>query len=134
MKIKDLLSNKTITNILRYLLIILIFLAIFLPIYLSSNKSLTSLCNSFFIPGAVLIGIGFLSLLTYFGFFDFVGYGFTSVYQSLKKESIREYKDLIDYKEKKTLKRKDNKFIYIPYFIFGLIFLIVSLIIRAYIK
>lgn len=81
----------------------------------------------------VLLGIGFFSILNLFGAFDFMEYGFVSIAQSLRKGSIREYEDLVDYKEKKQTKRKHSTFNFLPYAIFSVCFLVASFVIRAFI-
>lgn len=78
-----------------------------------------------------MIGIAFFSILNLFGAFDLAEYGTISIVQSFRKDDIIEYKDLIDYKEKKSVKRKKNHFVFLPYLIFGIIWLVISIVIRA---
>lgn len=131
MKLKDLFLNRLFSTIFRYVFSFLLGSVLFLIIYFTSDRSLVSACNTCFIPGVVLLGIGFFSLLNLFGAFDFMEYGFVSIAQSLRKGSIREYEDLIDYKEKKKAKRKHTTLNFLPYVIFALCFLIASFVIRA---
>lgn len=120
--------------ILRIIISSIIFLVAFLSIYFSYQRSLVSIINGFFVPGSILVGLGIFSILNYFGFFDFASYGFISVIQALKKGSVREYEDLIDYKTKKNIKRKDNKFSFLPYMISGAVFILISIIIKVIYK
>ena len=120
--------------ILRIIISSIIFLVAFLSIYFSYQRSLVSIINGFFVPGSILVGLGIFSILNYFGFFDFASYGFISVIQALKKGSVRAYEDLIDYKTKKNIKRKDNKFSFLPYMISGAVFILISIIIKVIYK
>lgn len=120
--------------ILRIIISSIIFLVAFLSIYFSYQRSLVAIINGFFVPGSILVGLGIFSILNYFGFFDFASYGFISVIQALKKGSVREYEDLIDYKTKKNIKRKDNKFSFLPYMISGAVFILISIIIKVIYK
>lgn len=133
MRIKDLFYNRTFCTIFRYVLSFLAGLSIFLAYFFTSNRSLIASCNACFIPGAVLVGIAFFSILNLLGFFDFVEYGTVQIVQSFKKDSIREYKDLVDYKKKKIEKRKKGKLVFLPYLIFGAIWIIAAIIIRCFI-
>ena len=77
-----------------------------------------------------MLAIAFFSILNLFGTFDLAEYGTISIVQSFKKDDIIQYKDLIDYKEKKSIKREKNRFIFLPYLIFGIIWIIISIVIR----
>ncbi len=134
MNIKDIFASKLFQKVFRYIFSVAIGLAIFLPIYLLSDKSLIKACDATFIPGCVLLALSIFSILNYHGFFDFAGYGFVSILQSLRKGSIREYDDLIDYKNKKMVTRKENKLAFLVYLVFALIWLIAALAIRLCIK
>ena len=130
MKLKDYLLNPLFAKIFRYSLALLLSLSIFLGIFFTSDKSLTSICDACFVPGVVMLAIAFFSILNLFGTFDLAEYGTISIVQSFKKDDIIQYKDLIDYKEKKSIKREKNRFIFLPYLIFGIIWIIISIVIR----
>lgn len=80
-----------------------------------------SLCDGFVISGSCLLAIDAFSLINNFGFFDFASYGFASTTSVLRKDIVRPYKDLIEYKCKKEEKRRKVEFLclYLDfYFIF----------------
>ena len=134
MKLKDYFLNPIFSIVFRYSFAFLLGLSVFLAMFFTSDRSLLASCNACFIPGVVLVGIGFFSILNLLGFFDLAEYGTVSIVQSFKRDSVREYKDLVDYKEKKTIKRKKRRLVFLPYMIFGLIWIVASIIIRSFIK
>lgn len=134
MTFKELINDSIFRKIFHYSFALLLGLGIFFGIYFTSSKDLVSTCNATFIPGCVLLGFSCFSLMNYWGFFDFAAYGFTSAIQALKKGSIREYKDLIDYKEKKADKRKENKWNFLTYLLCAVVWLVATLIIRLMMK
>lgn len=126
--IKYILEDPLYSKIVKWVLSALVATSIFLAIYFTSDRSIISACNSTFIPGVIMIGIAFFSFINYFGGFDFAEYGFISGINSLKKGSPIEYDDLIDYKTKKKISRKNNPFVFLPYAVYGIIYLIAALV------
>ena len=120
--------------IVRISFSIIVFLIAFLSIYFVYQRSILAIINGFFVPGAILLAVCVFSILNNFGFFDFASYGFISVIQSLKKGSVRQYEDLIDYKSRKIDKRKENRFSFIPYLISGIILITISIVIKLIYK
>ena len=120
--------------IVRISFSIIVFLTAFLSIYFVYQRSILAIINGFFVPGAILLAVCVFSILNNFGFFDFASYGFISVIQSLKKGSVRQYEDLIDYKSRKIDKRKENRFSFIPYLISGIILITISIVIKLIYK
>lgn len=59
---------------------------------------------------------------------DFINYGTVTMLSFLKRNPEKPYEDLIDYKEYKNEKREFEGPIFLPYFIFGLVFLVVAII------
>ena len=96
--------------IVRISFSIIVFLTAFLSIYFVYQRSILAIINGFFVPGAILLAVCVFSILNNFGFFDFASYGFISVIQSLKKGSVRQYEDLIDYKSRKM--KREQVFFY----------------------
>lgn len=78
--------------------------------------------DAFTVGGSISVLFGGLVLVTYLGAFDTFGYAFSTFGRN------RKYKDLVDYTEKKQIKRGKNRFIFMPYITVGVIFIIVGLI------
>ena len=72
------------------------------------------------IAGIVIILVGGLSILNYFGAYDFWAYAFMRKGKNGKKPSV------YDYSEEKRLVRSRSKWPFGPYFIIGFLFLIIS--------
>ena len=77
--------------------------------------------DAFFIGGSATVCFGMLSLVTYYGAFDFVSYAFMGKNENGKRVDFADY--LEDRKER-NLKRKN---IFVPYFIIGLIFIAIAM-------
>lgn len=89
---------------IRGLISIILEISIFLAVYYGMSCDYKSLCDGFAISGSCLLAIGAFSLINNFGFFDFASYGFASTISALRKDIVRPYKDLIEYKCKKEEK------------------------------
>lgn len=127
-KLIEFFRDELVGKILRYVLIALLGVGIFLLIYLLNEKTLVTASNACLAPASVLLVLGFFSLMTHLGNMDFVSYGMISAFGSLKKNYEKPYEDLIDYKTQKKQQRQYEGPVYLPYFIFGLIFLVASII------
>ena len=79
--------------------------------------------NSFFFAGFAMICLGGLSIVNYYGGYDFMSYAFS------KRNPDGTKIQYSTYIENKENKRKNNKLPFGPYFVRGTIFLIVSIII-----
>ena len=122
--IKKLFINSWI----RYLVSFVIGLIIAV-IYLSLNgfKYFYNYVNAISTAGISLIFIGLLSLVSYLGAFYAFGYGFSQIFGNKSN-----YKDLYDYTARKIEIRKRKNFIFMPYIIVGIIFVIISLILMCF--
>lgn len=83
--------------------------------------------DGFFIAGASLICVGGLSLINYLGGFDIFSYMFS------KKQTATGKITFYDYSQNRLEKRKKNKYTFVPYFTVGGLYLIVSIIMLAFI-
>lgn len=71
-----------------------------------------------------MLVLGFFSLVNRYGGFDFFAYGFSAATHSLRRGSPLPYDDLVDYKDKKKGQREMKGRVYLPYFIYGGLWLI----------
>ena len=81
--------------------------------------------NSFFFSGFAMICIGGLSIINYYGGYDFMAYAFSKKHVNGKKIQY------IDYIEKQNSKRESRQLPFGPYFVIGVLFLIISILIYA---
>ena len=80
--------------------------------------------DSFFLAGMVVVSAGGLAICANFGIFDIFSY-----YPGRKKKENGKKENYGDYVQRKQLERSSDRNLYfLPYFIVGSIFLIVSLI------
>lgn len=85
--------------------------------------------NGLFFAGVMTLGMGLLSLMAHLGSFDFVVYGFRSIFKHMKpsySNATDKYPDYYAYQEAKNENRKKRGIFVVPWLVFGLIPMIVS--------
>jgi hypothetical protein len=78
------------------------------------------------LAGLLLILIGGLATTTYFGAFDTFGYSFGKVFNYKKNKNIK----LPEYVEQQNIKRKAQNLTFMPYYVVGVLLLIISQILE----
>lgn len=116
--VKKIMNSKYGQIGIRGLISIILGISIFLAVYYGMSRDYKSLCDGFAISGSCLLAIGAFSLINNFGFFDFASYGFASTISALRKDIVKPYKDLIEYKCKKEEKVEFLCLYFDFYFIF----------------
>ena len=107
----------------RYLIVTgLAAVIVLLHLYLKGFDIIINYINGFFISGFALICFGGLSLLNYFGAYDFISYAF------YRKKASQPYQEYLAAKE---TKRKNNNLACGPYFGIGILLVIISIVIQA---
>jgi hypothetical protein len=82
------------------------------------------LCDSFFIPSVLLIGVGLLTFAQSFGYFDSMGYSFEKMRYNMTGKGDGRARDLYEYgKMKKEDGKRDVK---LHLIIVGVVFLIIA--------
>lgn len=74
--------------------------------------------------GAFSVLFGLLVLVIYLGAFDTFAYGFKRIFNRTNGK----YNDLVEYENVMKEKRSKNKFIFVPYLVVGVLFILVSII------
>ena len=108
---------------IKYIILFLVATGIVLTnLFLNSFTVLYFYVDGFFIAGAALILVGFLSLLNYFGAYDFWSYAFS------RKKKDEPRVPIYDFSEEKKRKRKLKPLPFGPYFGVGIVFFVISII------
>lgn len=81
--------------------------------------------DAFSVAGAVSVLLGLFTWVIRAGMFDVVGYGFSTLHTD------RKYRDLYEYSSRKKEKRSRRGGFFLPFFVTGLGFLGISLLITA---
>lgn len=107
---------------IRYIISLIMGLILLLVKLIIDNgfTDLFSYSNGTFIAGLFLICVGGLSVVNYFGFFDI----FTLMVAKRDKNGHKP--TLYEHSQTKKEKRKKNKFVFIPYFVIGLLYLVIA--------
>lgn len=127
-KLKNFLKKKR-----KYILFVFIFsLVCFFGIFLiMRNFTISGACDTFFIAGALLIGLGILQGIANYGTFDLLSFSTSKFFDSYKHEPrYKDGFDLLDYKESKKNKRTNNRWNFLFFEILGILYLIGAIISR----
>lgn len=123
------LLNKAKKTILCWVLAILPPL-IFVPtVHLTTNFGLSNTC---LVPGALYLGGLILVFVARQGFFDIFAYQFVNLASSFRKGAPKKYEDAYAYKVAKEEKRRNGDFIWLPFALVGLLFLVLAIIFIFY--
>lgn len=123
-------------NIKKFLIIFLISIIIFIGIVASRGFGLIiSYCDGCFITGFIMLAVGCLSALTYFGAFDTFGYSAYALGEMFRRKTSenKKYQDLIDYTEQKRLKRSNKRYSFVPYLENGVFFILAAVILLIFV-
>lgn len=127
-KIKKLFQDKLFLFLFKCSISLLFGIIFFVCYYFCNERTYSTISTGFFIPGAILLVLSFFSFVNHLGGWDFISYASLTTAQYLKKNPEKPFEDLIAYKEYKNEKREFEGPIYLPYLIFGLIFLILAIV------
>ena len=94
----------------------------------STDAFLTVLCDSLFVPGVLITGLGLIIVVASEGAFDMLGYGFKNFFslftpRKVKKEGREKY---YDYVMRKKEMRENNRRSPWPILIIGITFLLLA--------
>ena len=126
------MKKTTIASLIIYPLIAIVSFCLFF--FVKGNYNLSGWIDPLFFSGIMVIGCGLLTLLGYFGAFDFAFYGFRSIFKHMKpgySNSQDEYPDYYEYAEAKKKKRNESGTFVWGWLIIGIILIISSFIIRG---
>lgn len=111
---------------IKYLVsLVMVALIVVLALSIKGFNYLVNYANGFFIAGALLIGVGLLSICNNLGTFDIFGYSGKYVINRIRNVNVE---DFPEYTENKKEKRKKIRFEFVPYIVVGLFSLIVAII------
>ena len=124
---KEMLNKIFLHSWKKYIMLFLVaFVLTLVGLLLNGFDLVLYYVNSFFFAGFAMICFGGLSIVNYFGGYDFMSYAFS------KRNSDGTKIQYSTYIENKETKRKAKKLPFGPYFVIGAVFLIVSLIIYCF--
>lgn len=123
------LKESLFSSPVRYIVSLIITIILTIIVLISRGfDALIGYIDGLGVSGFVIILVGGLSIVSYFGFFDTVSYGFSTIGRREK----RKYEDLVDYKNKANEKRKGGVLPFLPYFVCGILLIIISFILRIF--
>lgn len=133
-KIKKLFQDKLFLFLFKCSISLLFGIIFFVCYYFCNERTYSTISTGFFIPGAILLVLSFFSFVNHLGGWDFISYASLTTAQYLKKNPEKPFEDFIAYKEYKNEKREFEGPIYLPYLIFGLVFLILAIVFYVFFK
>ncbi len=117
---------------LQYLIVSVISLAIVFCVLLMQNAFthsgdllLKDLCNAFFVPGVLVLGLGLLVWSTNGGTFDMLAFGVIKLFDLFKKDLTKvKYRTFYDYR--KAQQEKERSFS--TYVVVGAVLIVISIV------
>lgn len=96
-------------------------------LWVNGTEALIYFGDGLSIGGAVVVILGGLMTTAYFGSFDYFKYSFGRVFQYKKNKNVsfNEYIDL------QTTKRSAEGLYFVPYYLIGILYIVVALIVYA---
>lgn len=120
--VRQIFFHKPIKYIVSFIIGLVV---IVITMFVKGPKYLISYVDGTFIAGFVLIAVGFLSILTSKGSMDIFSYSTKYVYNKFRNKEVEKYHE---YSSNKMEKREKYKFSYVPYFVNGAFYFVISLI------
>lgn len=120
--VRQIFFHKPIKYIVSFIIGLVV---IVITMFVKGPKYLISYVDGTFIAGFVLIAVGFLSILTSKGSMDIFSYSTKYVYNKFRNKEVERYHE---YSSNKMEKREKYKFSYVPYFVNGAFYFVISLI------
>lgn len=120
--LRQIFFHKPIKYIVSFIIGLVV---IVITMFVKGPKYLISYVDGTFIAGFVLIAVGFLSILTSKGSMDIFSYSTKYVYNKFRNKEVERYHE---YSSNKMEKREKYKFSYVPYFVNGTFYFVISLI------
>lgn len=132
--------KKIIENIKKYpkayiiALIISMVLGVtsFLLFYFLGNRNIISLLNGTGVTGMILLGVAGLCIVSRFGAFDTLSYGFKQMFSSWFAKQANKYNDMAEYKEEKNRVRENGSYYYLSIIVVAILFIIAYIILEIY--
>ena len=96
----------------------------------TTAKVLTSICNSFFVVGGIILCLGLLTWCTNHGAFVGLMYGFKTIFERRRFEkSFQQRQSYAEYRESKLAKQKE----FLHFILVGVVYLLISINIMLFI-
>ena len=129
MKFKDRFIKHWKINLIVFLASIAVAGIVFLLVFFLNNQVLKVACDTSFVCGGALIGVGLLCWIAKEGFFDFGTYGIKQFGHMLfNRDAPSKYDDFAQYKEVKNDKRYDAPDYYLSLLAAGALYIIAAIV------
>lgn len=119
------LTQEKIRTITAWVIALIVPPVIILPVYFLTDFGLSNICA---ILAVLLLAYVSLTWVGRMGTFDIFRYQFGRFIDSFKRGMPKRYEDAYSYKQAMADKRKEHRFIWIPYLASGLILLVLGII------
>ncbi len=127
--------KKFIENFKRYYRAYLIYgavfavigVGIFLLFFYLGDKSLQGATNGIGWSALALFFLGCLILLSNYGAYDFLSYGFQQMFSSMFSKNPNKYHDYVEYRDEKNKKRSSGPRVYMAAYFVDVLFIIATI-------
>ena len=119
-----------LTNLITFLVSLAVGAGIFCIVFFTRARSMIDAIDGATLGGLIVLLFGLLMMVTHFGAFDFIVFGFKQLASSLFAKDPRRDGNLVDYKAMKAEKRSDASYNFVTMIFAGLLMLIAVLVLE----
>ena len=131
-KITDNIKIHLKTYIIVTIASLIVGAIIFCLYFFLKEKTLVAALDGTGMAGVILLGAGLLCILSRFGAFDTMSYGFKQLFTSMFAKEANKYHDMVEYKEEQDKKRKTSSHYYVPMMLVSLLFFLAFIALEIY--
>ena len=123
-KVFEQIRKHWLTNLITFLVSLVIGVAIFLVMFLTRNRTIIAAIDGVAVGGLTVLGMGLLYWLGFLGAFDFIAFGFKQLGSMLFAKDPRKAGYYYDYQDEKRQKRLNSSYNFFAMMLAGLLILI----------
>ena len=123
-KVFEQIRKHWLTNLITFLVSLVIGVAIFLVMFLTRNRTIVAAIDGVAVGGLVVLAMGLLYWLGFLGAFDFIAFGFKQFGSMLFAKDPRKAGYYYDYQDEKRQKRLNSSYNFFAMMLAGLLILI----------
>ncbi len=110
-----------LTNLITFLVSIAVGVGIFCAVFFSRTQSMIDAIDGATLGGLIVLLFGLLMMVSHFGAFDFVVFGFKQLFALMFSKDPKKNGEFVDYRDQMTEKRNASSYNFIATILAGLL-------------
>lgn len=119
-----------LTNLITFLLAIAVGVGIFCAVFFGRARSIIDAIDGATLGGLVVLLFGLLMMISHFGAFDFIVFGFKQLFSLMFSKDPRKNGEFTDYRDERTQKRDASSYNFIAVIFAGLLLSIAIIVLE----